>query len=145
MSNGLRTILSAGILAGIMDISYAFLQWWAKGIMPVRILHSIASGLLGKAAFQGGYNTAALGLLLHFFIAISAAAVYYAASLKIPFLTRRPIPSGILYGWIVYFFMQLVVIPMAGLKPSVNNSELLLHGLAAHALCVGLPIAWVTS
>ncbi len=49
----------------------------------MRILQSIASGLLGASAFQGGPQTAALGALLHFFIALVAAAVYYAAGLSL--------------------------------------------------------------
>ena len=40
----------------------------------MRILQSVAAGLLGKAAYEGGAGTAALGAFLHFFIALVIAA-----------------------------------------------------------------------
>ena len=45
------------------------------------MLQAIASGLLGREAFSGGWWTASLGLGLHFLIATSAAALYALASL----------------------------------------------------------------
>jgi hypothetical protein len=78
-SKGLPAIGWGGWIAGILDITTAFI----RGRRPVRLLQGIASGLLGPQAFQGGWGTAVLGLALHFFIAFSAAAVYYAASRKL--------------------------------------------------------------
>jgi hypothetical protein len=43
------------------------------------------------APFQGGAATWILGLALHIFIALSMAAVYYAASRKLPFLMEYPL------------------------------------------------------
>ena len=54
-----------------------------------------------------------LGGALHFLIAISAAAIYYAASRRIAFLTKRPIVAGLLYGPLVYAFMNGVVLPLS--------------------------------
>ncbi|HXJ44011.1 MAG TPA: hypothetical protein VNH18_32290, partial [Bryobacteraceae bacterium] len=51
----------------------------------------IAAGLLGRQAFQGGAGTYVLGVLLHFFIACSAAAVYYAASRRLSFMLKYPL------------------------------------------------------
>ena len=45
---------------------------------------SIASGLLGKAAYEGGSATAPLGLALHFFIAFVMALVYVLAARRLP-------------------------------------------------------------
>jgi len=61
-------------------------------------LQSIASGLLGPQAYEGGVATAILGVVLHFVIAIGAAAVFYLLSRKLPFLTQKPILWGPLYG-----------------------------------------------
>ncbi len=79
-SGALPAILWGGVSAGILDITVAFIRWGR----PVRILQGIAGGLLGAPAFQGGWGTAALGLVLHFFIALSAAVVYYTASRSWP-------------------------------------------------------------
>src|SRR6266852_9207365 len=58
----------------------------------------IAAGLLGRQAFQGGAGTYVLGVLLHFFIACSAAAIYYAAGRKLTFLTEHPLVCGLFFG-----------------------------------------------
>src|SRR4030095_10491466 len=90
-SRAYEAILWGGLTAGALDILDAFIVFGLRGASPIRILQSIASGLLGASAFKGGMATAALGLVLHFFIACSAAAVYYAASIKLPVLIRRAV------------------------------------------------------
>src|SRR5580704_11615257 len=87
----LPAIFFAGLLAGVLDITAAFITWAPQGVPPVRILQGIASGLLGPQAFMEGSAAALLGAALHFLIAFSAAAVFYAARRKIDFMTRRPI------------------------------------------------------
>ena len=93
-SKALPAIGWGGLIAGILDITTAFIRWRP----PVRLLQGIASGLLGPRAFQGGWGTAVLGLALHFFIAFSAAAIYYAASRKLAFLRQRAVVWGLFYG-----------------------------------------------
>jgi hypothetical protein len=75
-----------------MDISAAFLTWAPRGISPRQILQGIASGLIGTASFRAGWASSALGLAIHFFIAFTAATVFYAASRKLP-------PCSIIPGW----------------------------------------------
>lgn len=136
-----RAILVAGLIAGVLDITGAFAFSAVRGVGPVRVLQFIASGLLGASAFQGGAGTAALGLGLHFVIAMGAAAVYWAASRRIALLTTHPVPSGLLYGIAVYFFMNLVVLPLSAVppRPFVVSPAM----IVIHMLCVGLPIAVV--
>jgi hypothetical protein len=67
----LRTILVAWLLAGTLDIAAAiFLYAFPSGTRIMRLLQGIASGLLGAKAFSGGLQTAALGLTLHYLIAL---------------------------------------------------------------------------
>jgi uncharacterized membrane protein YagU involved in acid resistance len=108
------------------------------------MLQSIASGLLGLDSYNRGLKTAALGVVLHFIIATGAAAVFYAASRKLTFLVRQPIISGLIYGIAVYFFMNLVVLPLSAFPHKVTFPlSSLIIGLVVHMLCVGLPIALV--
>jgi hypothetical protein len=67
-------ILWGGLVAGILDISDAIVTWGMRGVPAGRILQSVASGLLGRASYEGGWATVALGTFLHFFIATGAAA-----------------------------------------------------------------------
>ena len=140
----LEAILWGGTVAGLLDISDAFIVSSFYGVAPARVLQSIASGLLGRESFGGGISTAALGLGLHFFIAFTAAAVYVLASLKLPMLRRRPIVSGAIFGVIVWLVMREVVLPLSLFNQGRLTVIGLLNGLFAHIFCVGLPIALAT-
>jgi hypothetical protein len=133
-----------GFAAGVLDIIAAFVVSGSNGVAPTRVLQAIASGLLGREAFQGGLTTAALGLFLHFVIAFGAAATYYAASLTVPALIRRWVVCGLAFGLAVFFFMQHVVLPLSAFRISPNRELFPVEGLLIHALGVGLPIAFFT-
>jgi hypothetical protein len=137
-----RAILLGGLSAGVLDLVAACVINAPRGVTPLRIMQSIASGLLGAEAFKGGYKTAALGVVLHFVIALGAAAVYCAAAYKLRFLVERPFLAGALYGVAVYWFMQLIVLPLSAITFKRTFSlPVVATGLIVHVLCVGLPIA----
>jgi hypothetical protein len=140
--DGRRGVLAGGAAAGVLDILAAFTVYGARGVSPTRILQSISSGLLGGAAFQGGATTAALGLALHFLIAIVAAWVYYAASIQLPALAGRPAVFGPMYGIVVYAFMTFVVVPLSAVPKHPSSLDLAAIILLVHIGCVGLPIAF---
>jgi hypothetical protein len=138
--NGMA-ILWAGLTCGVMDITAALVVYGSVyGVRPTQLLQGIASGLLGRQAYRGGMGTALLGLALHFLIAFSAAAVYFLASRKVPFLLQHAVTVGVLYGVAVYFFMQGVVALSATIK-NPFSIKLTLIGVVIHIFCVGLPIA----
>lgn len=143
-SNFFKAILFGGLLAGVLDITAACLtNYW---ISPVRIFQSVAAGLLGAKSAEGGVATAVLGIFLHFVIAFIWTIVFYAASRKIRFLVNQAIISGALYGVAVYWFMQLVVMPLSAFpykKQLVPEPKQFVVGMIVHILCVGLPIALV--
>jgi hypothetical protein len=138
-----RAILVGGLTAGVLDISAAVAQNALRGVPPARILQSVAAGLLGRAAYAGGASTALLGLALHFGIACTAAAVYYAASRRMPFLLRRAVLAGMLYGIAVFFVMNRIVLPLSRFPGGQAGFNLAtaLPQIAIHMVCVGLPIA----
>lgn len=137
-----RAIVWGGVLAGVGDILFAFVVSGLRGVGPVRVLQSVAGGLLGKAAAEGGLATAALGGVLHFFIAFVWATVFWLLSRRLTVLVRRPVVCGLLYGAAVYFFMYFVVLPLSAIYFPLNRtpSSILLNS-AGHMLLVGLPIA----
>lgn len=137
----LRAILWGGLLCGALDITAAFVIYGAMGLPPMRLLQGIASGLLGPSAFAGGTPTALLGFFFEFLIAAGAAAVYVLASRWMAFLTRQPWLAGPLYGIVVYWFMQLVVLPLSRYAHHRFSLEITLIGIAIHMVCVGPPIA----
>lgn len=146
-SGGARAILWGGLIAGVIDITYACVYHYLRsGAPPARILQSVASGALGADAFKGGMPVAALGAFFHFLIAYIWAAVYYAASRKLDVLVRHASVCGIVYGAFVYAFMNYVVIPLsaAPFKGSAPATATWVTGLLIHMFGIGLPIALAT-
>jgi len=133
----------ATLIAGILDISSAFVLGYPKGVGPIRVLQGVAAGLVGReSAIKAGLATAGLGLAIHFFIAFVVATVFYVASRKLVFLTRHPVISGLLYGLVVYGFMYWIVMPLAYpiVHPSVSRD---VTAVCVHMFLIGLPIALI--
>ena len=140
------TVVVGGLLAGLLDILDAFIITRLSGGSATRVLQFIASGVLGNGAFQGGVPAAALGLALHFFIALSAATAYFLIARQLSAAIHHPWIAGPAFGVALYFVMNLVVLPLAGFRGGLPAAPpALLNGLAIHAFGVGLPIAWLAS
>ena len=137
-SGAFRAILITGLIVGAMDITSAIVITLLHGGTITRLMQFIASGLLGKSAFQGGLATAALGLALHFVIAFGLVTVFYFASCKLAFLRQRPVLSGIAYGLIVFAIMNLIVLPLSAATPRHSLSGDLIQ-IAIHMFIIGLP------
>jgi hypothetical protein len=143
----LRTIVIAGLVAGALDISYAFIIWGLRGVTPIRIGQSIASGLLGReAAVGGGTATGLFGLLLHFTMATIIAAIFYFAARNIRLLVDRAVPFGIAYGLVTYGVMNYVVLPLSaiGAVGDSGPAYIRITGVLVHMFLIGLPIALIT-
>ena len=143
-----KAIFWGGLIAGTLDLTGACVSAWLRaGLGPVRIMQSVASGLLGSAAYSGGAKTAALGVVLHFFIATTWTVVFYAVSRKLRFLLEQPILWGPVYGVFVYAFMNFVVLPLSAVgtprTPPTLTSRLI--QLLIIMFCIGLPIATIVS
>ena len=135
--SALLAIAVGGGIAGALDLTQACILFGWK--IPL----AIAAGLLGRQAFQGGAGTYALGVLLHFFIAFSVAAIYYGASRRLPFLKEYPFVCGLFYGVAVQEVMNLVVLPLSALHArGPYKLESLILGLLVHMVVIGLPIAY---
>ena len=136
-SAALRAITVGGLTAGALDLTQACVLFGSN------IPRVIAAGLLGPKAIHGGTGAYVLGVLLHFFIAFSSAAFYYAASRRLVFLTEHPLVCGLVYGAAVEEVMTLIVLPLSALH-SKGPYELhdLIQGLLVHMFVVGLPISF---
>ena len=126
-----------GLVGGTVDLMHAFL------LFSWRIPYSIAAGLVGPRSVHPGPAMWLLGVLLHFFIAVSFAAFYYASSRRLPFLREYPLVCGLAYGAGIELVMSLVVLPLSALHAK-GPYELqdLIRGLLVHMVLMGLPIAY---
>jgi hypothetical protein len=137
-----RFVLAGGLVAGTFDIVYACVFWAIKrGVSPLRVLQRVASGWLGEASLTGGWATAALGLVSHYFIAISMAVTYYVVARRWPALWKRALPYGIAYGLLLYGIMNYVVVPLSAAGPSSKDPLWVGMSIVVHLFLIGLPCA----
>lgn len=138
----LWALLIGGSIAGVLDILFAIVSAGYSGVSPTQVLHAVASGLLGKAAFSGGMPVAALGLALHFLLSFGWAGLFLVAAGRMPVLTRKPLVSAIAFGILVFVLMRCVVLPLSAFPLPVSFK---LPGAAldllSHIFLFGLPIA----
>ena len=138
----LKAIFCAGLVAGIFDIIFAFVMWAMRGRGMTWVLQSVAGGLLGRETFNKGAGSAALGLILHFFIALVWAAIFFLASRKLSILKSHPIVCGLLYGAIVYLVMYFIVLPNSAYHSKLPDElQSILINLLGHMILIGLPIS----
>src|SRR6185503_14261120 len=150
--SALHTIGLGGLAIGILDFidaSTFFPLYY--GITFQQVWWGPASGILGReAAREGGWNTAVLGIFLHFVVAMCIAAVYYLFARGIPFLIRHQIVSGLAFGLIANYVMQCVVLPLSARRTSPTGvfSEpmgSMLNSIIGHMFLVGLPVALIAA
>lgn len=144
-ATGWRTILLAGCAGASVDLAFAFVFFGATlGITPMRVMQSVASGLYGRASFNGGLTTALVGFLAHYFILVVAAWWYWLASRRVPALNRHWVRSGVAFGVAIYAVMAWIIVPLSAAprgKPALINviGQFLIHPV------IGLAIVYIVS
>jgi len=135
-----------GLIAGTLDITDNLIFNHFRGITPTQVFQYIASGLIGAKAFAGDAAPVALGVALHYSIALTWTAIFYWSSRRTPVLTRRSVASGLLYGGFVYLFMNFVVLPLSSVPrpraPVTTFSRV--NGILAVVFFIGLTISLLT-
>lgn len=132
-----RAIVWGGLLAGSGDLVFALSHYGPQ----LRVFQTVAAGLIGReAAFGGGVPTFALGVALHYGIALIWAALFCIVAQRLPLLLRQATAAGLAYGLVVYFGMNNVVLPLSALHTAFWPPRLEGAAIAAHCLVFGLPI-----
>lgn len=134
--------LKAGLLVGTLDIAAAFLYYFIKtGKNPLRVLTFIASGILGKAAYEGGNEIQLVGLVLHYIIAITFAFFFFWLFARINGLRKVSLLAGIVYGLFVWMVMNLVVVPLSNVTKQPFRWEGALINMLILIVCIGIPLS----
>ena len=139
-------ILWVGLIAGTLDIADNLIFNQFRGISPIRVFQYIASGLIGMKSFQLGLASVALGVLIHYTIALFWTGVFYTASRKFSILVRRPVICGLLYGVVVYLVMNFVILPLSRVppRPAAVTLPSRINAVLALLLFIGLTISLLT-
>ena len=139
-------ILIGGAIGGMLDLLFALAFAGYHGVGPVRVFQTIASGLLGDAAFTGGALVAILGVACHFGLSLMWAALFAALAWNFGALVSRPIVFGAAFGFGVFFCMRLIVLPLSAYPRPVSFPPLAsILDLLSHMFLFGVPIAVIVS
>jgi len=140
-------VLMSTVTVAVLDGLFAIALYVMPGsVTIVRLFHGIASALIGPAAFRGGTTTFALGVALHFTVALAWSLIFLLLLRGTRFVPRMlesqfgALKVAAWYGPVVYATMSLALIPLFTRRmPPINEMWALL--LVGHIPFVGLPIA----
>lgn len=141
------TILLAGCTAGALDFVAATASTVAAGGSPFRPWMGVAAALVGKAAvIAAGAPMVLLGAVLHFFITISGAAIYFLIARRIDVLKQRPVASGFIFGILFMLVMNYAILPLSWIgKPLYVGGAGLVQAAENHILMIGWPISLIVA
>ncbi len=139
-----KEAVAAGIAGGILIELYLVLTT----VLPQHgtvtgALQWTASTVIGKVAFTST-AFAWIGLLIHFCVSVGWAGGYAYLASRQDFMNQRWIISGLVYGLVVYGFMQLILLGDNNLKPPPTPNDFI-NALVAHSVFFGLPVAFVVA
>jgi len=146
-----QAIVSGWLSCAVLDITAACIQAWIQaGRTPAGTLKGVASALWGRNAMNAGAGMAAMGLAMHFTVALTWTLVFDALSRRIAFLRSAPLLIvGPLYGAIVFAAMNYGTLPLLSWVRSLYlgtapywPGPMSWPQFYIHMICVGLPIAW---
>ncbi len=138
-------VLYGGVASGLLDATDGVVAFYLMyGLNPIQVLQFIASGALGSKAFDGGLTTALLGMFYHFVIAFAAAGVFAVAAYWFRVFRDHWIVTGLIFGVLVWAFMNLIVVPNSAAEPPALTLPAVLNGVLGHAVFVGVAISYFT-
>jgi len=147
--NSKNSLLRLSVMGGlIISTLHLFLQQWIFTVLIAKlapsftvVLQYVASGLLGDAAYAGGFATALLGFVLEYLMCIIIAGIFIFSADRIPLLRKNVIVGSLLYGFGVLIVMNFVVQPLsAAATLPAPPTGLLIEIVLEHMLLVGLPL-----
>lgn len=141
----LSRLVRAWLLTAVSDGLWACVLAVAYGSSVTRLWQGVASTVLGPSAMEGGAATVAVGVALHFGVALGWSAVFLLLYNRSAALRRAADSPGsatgvaMVYGPLIWIVMSLAVIPLLTHKPPTVTYRWFIQ-LAGHAVFVGQPI-----
>lgn len=145
-----RRFLGAFLTTAGTDGLFACVLTFFYGTTITRLWQGVASTVLGGSAYEGGINTALIGVAMHFGVAFLWSLVFLQIA-KNSGAVQRVLASrgGIMkvatvYGPCIWMVMSLVVIPLLVKRPPDVTMIRWWIQLIGHIPFVALPIvAWI--
>jgi hypothetical protein len=145
--SALETVLTAGFIAGCMDLLTAILVYSVamQRTTDTKLLQGIGRSAFGSNTFQDQTSLALLGIAVHFFIALCFAIFYFFIFPYIPFLRKQRVISGLLYGIFAWCVMNLAMLPLFHVANIPTKWDSIIRGAVILMFCIGLPISLIVS
>ncbi|GAB4522553.1 MAG: hypothetical protein Kow00133_10170 [Amphiplicatus sp.] len=144
MNAVIKAGIAAGVVGGALGLAAAMTIYPAMGgFALIRAPQSVASGVMGGAAYEGGVATALYGAGLHFFIAVFAGLTLAAAMSLYEPLRRMVFATGVVFGGAMYVFMNHVVAPLSRAVVGEPDATGIVIGVLIHFFLFGVPMAYV--
>lgn len=142
-SHTVWTVVWIGLVAGTLDISENIIFNAFRHITPWMIFQYIASGLIDGKSFTMGGASVALGVAIHYAIAMAWTVIFYLLSRRLLVMTRQATICGIAYGGVVYIIMNFLVLPMTRVPHARAAATVASRasGVLALLFCIGLAIS----
>jgi hypothetical protein len=143
MNDFIKAVLFAALIAGILDLSSAYVDVFIRtGNFASKMLNYIAGGTLGlETSMKGGIGVQILGLCTHFFLAFSYTLIFFLIYPKLHLLQYNKYVVGFTYGFLVGMFMTFVVLPLTKLPHNPFNIYRALKAWLILAFMLGIPIS----
>ena len=124
----LSRLVRAGVLTAIVDglFSSALAEFFYNSSVT-RLWQGVASTLVGTAAFDGGMQTAVIGVLMHIGVAFGWSTVFLFVvmrSARVRAVVASPygvLKVAAVYGPFIWLVMSLAVIPLLLHRPPPIN------------------------
>lgn len=144
-SGTFRGLVLATAVAGTLLLLAGFAGAIWSGGSPLAMLTSLASGVIGDAAWRGLVIGPLLGLVVHFFLIGLIVDLYVIVAIRVPAVNRHWRSSGALFATLAWIARCTIAAPrdwppaFLTLTPRETLVQILLH-----ILLLGLPVALVT-
>lgn len=137
-----KTIVSATLIAGTLDILFAAILTVAFGRKVPDMLRFVASGPFPAATGMGTIG-ACLGLLVHFALMAIMATLFVLLVRARPQLLETPWRTAAAYGIVTYFAMNWAVVPLRFHTPLPPKMISIATQAFAHLVLVGTVFVFV--
>ncbi|MEQ8474007.1 MAG: hypothetical protein RIC35_22615 [Marinoscillum sp.] len=136
-----KTILLTGFIAGTLDIISAIVIFADGNVTGV--LKFIASGAIGNAAMDGGYEMVCLGLIIHYIIAYSFTVGFFLIYPLVPLLRKSILINTIFYGCFIWSFMNFLILPLTHNPPGPVELVHVSTNIGILIYAIGFPVVFM--
>jgi uncharacterized membrane protein YagU involved in acid resistance len=141
-------VFTQALAAGITGAIFLDVYLWLTTILPqhgslIAAWQFVASATIGNVAFSST-SYAGLGLVVHVLVSVAWAGGYAYLAMTRPFMNQRWVISGLVYGIIVYLFMQVLLLGASKFQ-FPPTPVAFVNVVIAHMVFFGLPVAFVVS